>query len=210
MGLLSFQPHALDSCRCQSRFSQVNQRVTCGDQWGQQRSIFGWLVELATNFCRTTSSLKNGQTSFVAEQVLSPNRHPLKNQLSLVCAPDERTRRPGTASSSGFTLRRPGRKPTCATRQPVVRDNRAGHVPCTKTRAHCRCQGRAAAIKDVLQPPKTCCSCQRRVHVLEKADPYNTIMQTTNQVATLVQSSTNTAEYQVVAPQIQTETTFQV
>ena len=61
-------------------------------------------------------------------------------------------------------------------------------------------QGRAAAVKDVLQLPKMYDSYQRRAQVLEKADPYNTIVQTTNQVATHVQSLTTIAECHVVAP----------
>ena len=56
------------------------------------------------------------------------------------------------------------------------------------------CQGHAATVKDVLQLSRTCCSYQGRAHVPEKDDPYDTIMQTTNQAATRVQSLTAAAE----------------
>ena len=48
------------------------------------------------------------------------------------------------------------------------------------------------------------CSCQRRAHVQKETNPYDTIVQTTNQAATHVKSLTTTTEYQVATPQIQT------
>ena len=69
-------------------------------------------------------------------------------------------------------------------------------------------QGRATVVKDVLQPLKMCCSCQRRAHVLKKANPYDTDTQIPIQAATRVQYPTTIAEYQVVAPQLQTRDHF--
>ena len=68
--------------------------------------------------------------------------------------------------------------------------------------------GHATVVKDVLQPQKMCCNCQRRAHIPQKANPYDTIVQTTNQAATCVQSLTTIAKYQVVAPLIQTRNHF--
>ena len=64
------------------------------------------------------------------------------------------------------------------------------HVRLKLSGVCCGCQGCAAVAKDVF-------------HVLEKANPYDTIVQTTNQAATRVQSLIATAEYQVAELQIQ-------
>ena len=69
-------------------------------------------------------------------------------------------------------------------------------------------RGYDAVDRDVLQPPKTHYRCQRRNHVPEKVDQYNTTTRTTNQAATCVQSPTTLAEYRVVALQVQISDLF--
>ena len=112
-------------------------------------------------------------------------------------------------SSSGSTLRQPGcQLADQVVNQFVPRNNllygiivlATFHAWKQLSGAHWKSQGRTAVVKDVLQPPKTYCSCQRRIHIPGKADPYDMILQTTNQEATRVQSLKTSAEYQVAAP----------